>query len=82
MRLADERQDPRLRALIAKVTNRDFSFFVILFTVLDRPLWFLWPGSILAHVFWLCLLCAQSERLRRLPGSDPWRRSLGEVEGA
>jgi phosphatidylglycerophosphate synthase len=81
MRLADQRQDPRLRALIAKVTNRDFSFFVILFTTLDRPLWFLWPGSILAHVFWIGLLCAQSERLRQVPGSDPLRRSLGEVEG-
>ena len=81
MRLSDQREDPGLRVLIAKVSNRDFSFFVILFTVLDRPLWFLWPGSILAHVFWIGLLCAQSERLRRFFGSEPLRRSLGEIEG-
>jgi phosphatidylglycerophosphate synthase len=82
MRLEAHRQDPRLQALFSRITNRDFSFFVILFTALDRPTWFLWPGAILAHVFWIGLLCAQSERLRRVLGSALWRRSLGKVEGS
>ncbi|MGH7860572.1 MAG: CDP-alcohol phosphatidyltransferase family protein [Candidatus Binatia bacterium] len=59
LRLAPENRNPRLAAIVDRMTNRDFSVAVILFAAFDRLEWFLWLVATVIHGFWIAVLIAQ-----------------------
>lgn len=59
MRLSAEQRDPRVAAIVDRLTNRDFSVIVVALALAGRLEWFLWAAGTLVHVFWAAALLAQ-----------------------
>lgn len=59
----------KLQRLIDATTNRDFSVLLLILSLVDRLVWFLWMAGIGVHVFWLTALALQWSGSRsRRPG--------------
>ncbi len=48
-----------LQRLINATTNRDFSVLLLILSLADRLVWFLWLAGIGVHVFWIAALALQ-----------------------
>ena len=44
---------PRLRQLMAKTANRDYSVILLLLTIVNQVEWFLWMAVLVIHSFWM-----------------------------
>ena len=44
---------PRLRQLMAKTANRDYSVILLGLTIVNRVEWFLWMAVLAVHCFWM-----------------------------
>ena len=44
---------PRLRQLMAKTANRDYSVFLLVLAIANRVEWFLWIAVVAIHSFWM-----------------------------
>ena len=49
----DETLHPRLRQLMAKAANRDYSVILLVLTIVNRVEWFLWMAVWAVHGFWM-----------------------------
>ncbi len=49
----DETLHPRLRQLMAKAANRDYSVILLVLTIVNRVEWFLWMAVLAIHGFWM-----------------------------
>ena len=48
-----ETPHPRLRQLMDKAANRDYSVILLVLTIVNRVEWFLWMAVLAIHSFWM-----------------------------
>lgn len=53
------RSNPRLAALIDKMSNRDFSYIILIAALVGRLELFLWCAAVGIHVFWMAAMAVQ-----------------------